>query len=82
MDGEHNTWIFVEAGSKEEARSILPATLRHQARLVQLTLEEIDSILRRHHPSLDQPERRIPRAKEERDCMTSLLYGRQSDAKG
>jgi len=42
----------VEVNSKEEARSILPPTLRSQAKIVQMnyfTLEEIDAILR-HHP--------------------------------
>ena len=52
MDGEHKAWFTAEVNSKEEARSILPPTLRSQAKIVQLnyfTLEEIDAILR-HHP--------------------------------
>jgi len=58
MDGEHKAWIIAEVNSKEEARSILPPTLRSEAKIVQLnyfTLEEIDSILRHHEVSRQQP---------------------------
>jgi hypothetical protein len=59
-DGEHKAWIIAEVDSKKEARSILPPTLRSQAKIVQLnyfTSEEIDTILRHHPVSRQQPER-------------------------
>jgi hypothetical protein len=37
MDGEHKTWIIVEAPGKEEARNIVPPLYRHQAKIVELT---------------------------------------------
>ncbi len=51
LDGEHKAWIIVEVESREEARSILPAAYRSQAKIVELnkfTLEEIDELLRHH----------------------------------
>ncbi len=54
-DGVHKAWIIAEVASKEEARSILPPSLRSQARIVKLnyfTLEEIDDILRHHQVSV------------------------------
>jgi hypothetical protein len=54
-DGDHKAWIIAEVASKEEARSILPPSLRSQARIVKLnyfTLEEIDDILRHHQVSV------------------------------
>ena len=51
MDGEHKSWIIVDVGSKEEARSILPPAFRAQAKIIQLnnfTMAEIDDILRHH----------------------------------
>jgi len=57
-DGEHKAWIIVEVASKEEARSILPPSLRSAARIVKLnyfTLEEIDALLRHHQVSVLQP---------------------------
>src|SRR5215471_7188845 len=59
LDGDHRAWIVVEVNSKEEARSILPPTLRSQAKIVQLnyfTLEKIDAILHHHQVSRQQPE--------------------------
>ena len=53
-DGVHKAWIIAEVNSKEEARSILPPTMRTQAKIVQLnyfTLEEIDVILGHHQVS-------------------------------
>ena len=50
-DGEHKAWMMVEADNKEEARRILPPTLREQAKVVQLhtfTIGEIENILREH----------------------------------
>ena len=58
-DGEHKAWIIAEVDSKEEARSILPPTLRSQAKIVRLnyfTLEEIDTILSHHQVPRLQPE--------------------------
>ena len=63
MDGDHKAWIIVEVASKEEARSILPPSLRSEARIVKLnhfTLEEIDAILQHHGVSLPQPHRGRP----------------------
>jgi hypothetical protein len=60
MDGEHKAWIIAEADTREEAYSILPPTLRSEARIVQLnyfTLQEIDAILRHHLASRQQAER-------------------------
>ena len=54
LDGEHKAWIIAEVDSKEEARSILPPTVRSQAKIVGLnyfSLEEIDTILRHHRVS-------------------------------
>ncbi len=54
LDGEHKAWVIADVASKEEARSILPPTLRSQAKIVKLnyfTLEEIDGILRHHQVS-------------------------------
>ena len=50
-DGEHNGWIIVEVGSREEARNILPPPFRHQAKVVSLnyfTVEQMDEILNLH----------------------------------
>jgi hypothetical protein len=56
-DGEHKAWVIAEVDSRDEARSILPPTMRSQAKIVQLndfTLEEIDAILREHQVSQQQ----------------------------
>lgn len=37
MDGDHTGWAIVEAGSKEEARNMVPAVVRARARIVELT---------------------------------------------
>ncbi len=37
MDGDHTGWAIVEAGSKEEARRMVPAAVRAKARIVELT---------------------------------------------
>ncbi len=53
-DGEHKAWIIADVDSKDEARSILPASLRSQAKIVQLnyfTLEGLDAILGQHQVS-------------------------------
>ena len=51
MDGDHKAWIIADVESREEARAIVPPSLRSQARIVQLnyfTMEEIDEILLHH----------------------------------
>ena len=53
MDGEHKGWVIVDVDSKEQARGILPPVYRSKAKIVQLnrfSLEEIEEILRHHHP--------------------------------
>lgn len=48
-DGVHRAYIVVEAGSREEARELVPRVFRSQANVVKLnkfTMEEIDEILR------------------------------------
>ena len=51
MDGEHKAWIIVDVDTKEEARSIVPAAYRSQARIVQLTSFTLAQVaeLRRQH---------------------------------
>jgi len=54
MDGEHKAWIIADVDSKAEARSILPPSLRPQAKIVQLnyfTLEGVEAILGQHQVS-------------------------------
>ena len=50
-DGEHKAWIIADVDSRDEARSIVPPSLRSQAKIVQLnyfTLEGLDAILGNH----------------------------------
>lgn len=50
-DGEHKAWLIVEVDTKEEARAILPAIYRPQAKIVKLnkfTVEELDELIRHH----------------------------------
>jgi hypothetical protein len=50
-DGVHKAWIIVDVEDKEQARNILPAAYRPQARIIGLnhfTMEEMDEI-KRHH---------------------------------
>jgi len=50
-DGEHKGWITLDAGSKEEARSILPVAYRSRAKIVKLNkfnLKELDDIIGHH----------------------------------
>jgi hypothetical protein len=52
-DGEHKAWIVVDMETKDEARAILPAVYRPQAKITRLnyfSVEEIDSILADHRP--------------------------------
>lgn len=58
-DGEHKAWIIAEVGSREEARSILPPSLRSIGKVVQLnyfSMEEIEEILREHRARKQKPE--------------------------
>lgn len=51
LDGDHKAWIIIEADSKEEARFILPASYRSQAKIVELnkfSLQEIERFLEKH----------------------------------
>jgi len=54
LDGQHRSWLMVEADSREQARSLLPAALRAQARIVALTRfspEQVDVLLEVHRPA-------------------------------
>jgi hypothetical protein len=51
MDGDHRAWIVVEADSKEEARSAIPAAYRARSKVTGLNkfrVEEIDELLAAH----------------------------------
>lgn len=50
-DGEHKAWLMIEVGSKNEARSIVPADFRDGAKVTQLTTftrENMDDNARAH----------------------------------
>jgi len=62
-DGEHKAWIIAEFAGKEEARAILPPSMRSQAKIVKLnyfTLEELDALLRHHQFSVQHPGTELP----------------------
>ena len=47
----HSAWIIVEADSSEEARYVVPPSMRAEAKVVGLskfTMEEIDAIIAQH----------------------------------
>ena len=51
LDDEHKAWFTVEMDSKEEAISILPPTLRRNAKVITLqrfTMDDIDETLKQH----------------------------------
>lgn len=51
MDGVHSAFLVVDLADKAEARAILPAAFRPQARIVALkrfTMAKIEETLRRH----------------------------------
>jgi hypothetical protein len=51
LDGEHKAWFILEAENKEEARWVLPPSLRPGAKIVALSRfksEEIDEMLAQH----------------------------------
>ena len=50
-DGDHTAWLIVDADDKDEARQILPAAFRADARIVRLNKfmkDEIETVLREH----------------------------------
>lgn len=50
-DGVHKAWIIIDVDSKDQARAILPAAYRSQAKIVQLNkfdLAEINELLHFH----------------------------------
>ena len=50
-DGEHKSWVVVDVETREEARTIVPALYRSQAKIVQLngfTLTDAEELLRSH----------------------------------
>jgi hypothetical protein len=52
-DGDHRAWITVEAGTKEEARGMLPVAYRSQAKITKLnrfSIKELDDIIGLHKP--------------------------------
>jgi len=54
LDGQHRSWLIVDADSREQARSLLPAALRAQARIVALkrfTMEQADELFALHRPA-------------------------------
>ncbi len=50
-DGVHKAWFFVDLGSKDEVRTILPPMYRAEAQITELekfTHEKIDAIMEQH----------------------------------
>jgi len=50
-DGEHKSWITIEADSKDEALRIVPPAFRARAKIVKLnafTMKDIEGIFRSH----------------------------------
>jgi hypothetical protein len=50
-DGEHKAWLLVELGSKDDARYVLPPSLRSKAKIVRLdryTLRDVEKVLQEH----------------------------------
>ena len=50
-DGEHKAWLILEVESKEDAQSVLPPSLRPEARIVRLnkyTMQDAEESLRHH----------------------------------
>lgn len=51
LDGEHKAWIVLEGESKEDALSVLPLPVRHQAKIVELarfSMEDLDAPVHQH----------------------------------
>ena len=50
-DGDHRSWMIVDADDKEQAREIVPPPYRSIAKIVKLnsfSMEQIDGILKTH----------------------------------
>ena len=48
MDGVHCSWLIVDVASKEEARMVLPAVFREQAKIIGLnkfSLEQVEAMI-------------------------------------
>ena len=55
MDGEHKAWLIVDVESKEEARQILPAAYKLNAKITRIgkfTREDMDKVGTEYHSSL------------------------------
>jgi hypothetical protein len=55
LDGEHKAWIILDADNKEDVLSILPLSVRPQAKITRLTkfsMDDVDAVLGQHkdHP--------------------------------
>lgn len=55
LDDVHKAWIIIDAGDKEQARSILPPAFRHQAAIILVNKFSLDNQKKivRHHVSRD-----------------------------
>jgi len=52
-DGVHKAWMLLEVDSRDEARNVVPPSLRTQAKIVQLnafTMKDIEDLLPSHEP--------------------------------
>jgi hypothetical protein len=50
-DGNHSAWMIVDVESKDDARNIVPPSMRHQARIIGLndfTMAYIEDVISRH----------------------------------
>ena len=50
-DGEHKGWLLLEADSKDLAQSVVPPSLRPQAKIVELerfSMQDVDKVLNHH----------------------------------
>jgi len=56
-DGDHTAWMIVDAEDREEARQIVPALFRREARIVKLNKFTLDGLARlmRHHQPRPRP---------------------------
>jgi hypothetical protein len=51
FDGHHSAWMIVDVDSKDDARNIVPPSMRHNAKIIELntfTMPQIQEILARH----------------------------------
>jgi hypothetical protein len=56
LDGEHKAWIILDADKKEDVLSILPLSVRPQAKITRLTkfsMDHVDEVLRQHKDHLE-----------------------------